>query len=58
MWWWRWNWEWSNVNGSERWDMIGDLDGIWSIDGIESNGVKALRMGGTSGEMVLMAVRW
>ena len=37
--------------------MIGDLDSVWSVGGVDGDGVKALRMGGASGEAVLTAVR-
>ena len=45
MWWWWWNRKWSDVDGSERRDVIRDLDGVRSVNGIKSDGVEALRMG-------------
>ena len=56
MWRWRWNGEWCDVNGCERWDMVGDLDSVWSVDSVESDGVKALRMGRSGGKTVLAAI--
>ena len=45
MWRWRWNRKGSDVYGSERWDMIWDLDSVRSVDGVEGDGVEVLRMG-------------
>ena len=56
MWWWRRNRKWCDVNGCEWWDVVWDLDGVWSVDGIEGDGVEALRVGGASGEAVLTPV--
>ena len=54
---WLWSRKGSDVDGSEWWDVIWDLDSIWPIDGVEGDSIEALRVGGTSGEVVLMTVR-
>ena len=56
--WRRWNGKWSDVNGGERRDVVRDLDGVRSVDGVKGDGVEALRMGGTSGEAVLSPIGW
>ena len=56
MWWWRRNRKWGDVNGCERRDVIGDLDSVWSVGGVEGDGIEALRMGGAGGETVLTPI--
>ena len=56
MWWRRWNRKWSDVNGGERWDMIRDLDSVRSVDGMNGDGIIALRMGHGGGKVILAAV--
>ena len=46
----------SDVDWCEQRDVVWDLDGVWPVDGVESDGIEALRMGGTSGEAVLATV--
>ena len=53
--WWR-NGKKGDVDGGERWDMVWDLNSIRSVDGIDSDGVVALRMGKSSGEAVTTSV--
>ena len=57
MWRWRWNGKWHDINGGEQWDVIGDLDGVRSVDGMDGNSVEALRMGRGGGKVVLASVR-
>ena len=57
MWRWRWNGKWRDVNGGKRWDVIEDLDGVRSVDGMDGDGIEALRMGCRGGKVVLAAVR-
>ena len=54
MWWW--NGKWSDVNGSEWWDVVWDLDSVRSVDGVKGDGVEALRVGRRGGKTVLSAV--
>ena len=42
----RWDRKGSDINGSKWWDMVQDLNSVWSIGGVEGNSIKALRMGG------------
>ena len=56
MWRWRWSRKGGNVYGGERWDVIGDLDGVRSVDSVDGNGVEALRMGRGSGEAILATI--
>ena len=56
MWLWRGSGKGSDVDGREWWDVVWDLDGVWSINSIESDSVEALRVGGTSGKTVLAPI--
>ena len=56
MWLWRRDREGSDVDRSERWDVIWDLDGVWPVGGVKSNGVETLRMSGAGGEAVLTPI--